>query len=63
LDRPRTWRSTASIVGREFSFELIEAVSGISPDTLREGLDRLVHPTCSSSAARRRERATSSSTR
>jgi predicted ATPase len=33
---------TASIVGREFSFELLEAVAGIPSKTLLEGLDRLV---------------------
>lgn len=45
LDRQSAAKRVAqrgAVIGREFSFELIEEVAGVQPAVLREGLERLV---------------------
>ena len=55
---------TASVVGRDFTYELLEAVAAVPQATLLEGLDRLVQSDLlGQTRHRRRARATPSSTR
>ena len=52
---------TASIIGPEFSYELLDAIARVSQTTLLQALEQLVRSICWDSAAHHRSRATSSS--
>ena len=54
---------TASIIGREFSSELLHAVASVTQAALLKGLNSLCVPICWDNVARRHSRATSSSMR
>ena len=52
---------TASIIGREFSYELLDAIARVSQTTLLKHSNSLSDPICWDSAAHHRSRGTSSS--
>ena len=66
LDRAPCLRDVAhlgSVLGREFAYDMINALAGIEEDMLQSGLGQLVVDELSTSAAARRARAICSSMR